>query len=137
MDDGYFELSQTAAEGIHTDMGVNATMKDEEMVDVEDSLEREKEEMKLIDHLFEEKTKKLAHMINLKPSGDSSIQSKVEKKAEIVKRNEGRSEGANRGMKAKGPKFILVEKSSAKTTDKDTKVMDKAQARYYNKYDLL
>jgi hypothetical protein len=34
------------------------------MLDVENVLEREKEEMRIIDHKFEEKTQNLAHVIN-------------------------------------------------------------------------
>jgi hypothetical protein len=51
-----FDLSQTKQ---------RESLEDDEMVDLGDSLEKEKEEMRVIDSIFEEKTKKLDHVLNL------------------------------------------------------------------------
>jgi hypothetical protein len=63
-----FDLSQTKQ---------RESLEDDEMVDLGDSLEKEKEEMRVIDSIFEEKTKKLDHVLNLQQhEGGGTLQCK-------------------------------------------------------------
>jgi hypothetical protein len=69
MDGIEFDMSQTAMEENHDAQGDKNGSLDEEMIDDESILEKEKEEMKMIDQKFEEKTKKLAQMISIQQGG--------------------------------------------------------------------
>jgi hypothetical protein len=87
---------------------------DEEMINADAALEREKEEMKKIDEKIDEKTQKLAEVIGIQQSGHKLSLSGVEK----------------------GSKFVMVKKQSSRVTDKGAKVIDKAQARKAKTDDL-
>jgi hypothetical protein len=63
--------------------------------------------MRMIDHRFEEKTKKLAYMMNLQQGESTMVQARNER----------------------GAKFDVVEKCSPRVTDRDVKIMDKAHSR--------
>jgi hypothetical protein len=49
------------------------------MLDVKNVLEREKEEMRIIDHKFEEKTQNLAHVINFQQEAKAGGASRLER----------------------------------------------------------
>jgi hypothetical protein len=85
---------------------------DEEMIAADVALERENEEMKRLDEMFEEKTQKLAQMAGRQQSALSLP-----------------------GME-KGSKFVMVDKQSSRLTDKGGNINDKAQARKVKTNDL-
>jgi hypothetical protein len=85
---------------------------DEEMIAADVALERENEEMKRLDEMFEEKTQKLVQMAGRQQSALSLP-----------------------GME-KGSKFVMVDKQSSRLTDKGGNINDKAQARKVKTNDL-
>jgi hypothetical protein len=93
------------------------------MVRMGDKLEKEKEEMNVLDAIFKEKTEKLAHVIQIqhKVGGEKVMMSeedievdmpKGQKKVAISKRN-----------------YVVANKTSSRVIDKTTKVLEKAQKR--------
>jgi hypothetical protein len=64
MADEEFSLSQTRQERVTKEVD-SVNQLDIEMVGVEDKLKKEKAEMSVLDAIFEEKTNKLAHVIQL------------------------------------------------------------------------
>jgi benzoyl-CoA reductase/2-hydroxyglutaryl-CoA dehydratase subunit BcrC/BadD/HgdB len=85
---------------------------DEEMIDADVALEKEKDKMKRLDENFEEKTQRLAQMARMQQSTLSLP-----------------------GME-KGTKFVMVDKQSSRLTDKGGKINDKVQARKDKPNDL-
>jgi hypothetical protein len=94
-----------------------------DVMKVGDKLEKEKEEMNMLDAIFDKKTKKLAHLIQIQQEegGEEKVMSKelVEgvgwkerKKITIGKRN-----------------FVVADKISARIADETTNVLEKAQNR--------
>jgi hypothetical protein len=56
LDDDDLDLSQIAPTNDQDTLGGEKVRLDEEMLDAKDTLERAKKEMRLIDHMLEEKT---------------------------------------------------------------------------------
>jgi hypothetical protein len=102
-----FDLSQSGVEVGQENQGEKKKSFDEEMIDDDSTLEKEKEEMKKIDKNLEEKTQKLAQMIGIQQGGHKISQPGMERWS----------------------KFLMVEKHSFRVTDKETKIIDKAQDR--------
>jgi hypothetical protein len=101
------EVSHTAGGGGHEGLAGKKDIIDEDMIDVESAMEREEEEMRMLDQKFEEKIERLAQMIGLHKGEASGSQAEAER----------------------GSKFIMVEKQSSRVANRDAKIMDKAQAR--------
>jgi hypothetical protein len=100
-------MSQIAREDTHEAQSDKKDTLDEEMIDVESIMEKEKEEMKMTDQKFKEKTKRLSRMIGIQ-QGEASVA-----RAETDKES----------------KYMEVEKQSSRVIDRGAKIMDKSQAR--------
>jgi hypothetical protein len=94
---------------------------DEEMLDSGDPLEAEKEEMKRLDSGFEEKAERLAHIMKIHKEGGMLTG--------VNLGNDIRSkEMIGRESRAKKAKYVIAEKASTKVSDKNVRILDKAQA---------
>jgi hypothetical protein len=124
-----FDLSQTRQEEKQPTQREEMELRDVEMLDYEESLEKEKEEMKRMDSIFEKKAEMFAHVIQLHNKDEGTF-NENEKGPERLASKKAR-EMEVWGWKTKAArraKFVIAEKSSIRVIDKEIKILDKGQA---------
>jgi hypothetical protein len=87
---------------------------------VSDKLARE-EEMNMIDAIFEIKTKKPAHVIQIQHEAEGEGELLGKEMADIDEQKERKKVAIGKRT------FVLADKTSARITDKTTKILEKAQ----------